>query len=198
MRVLFFLFTFLLVHQGFGSLKALPYFDKKNFKPFEEINTETAALLPAFSGVDQFGKNIDQNFVKGRINVVHFFSTACDSNCKSTVRRLKSVQKKLRKLKSVNLISFTTTPQIDTPEKLKRFGWNHRIPFKNWYFVGGQPKDLYPLGRLALNRTIEGTKANSTDLIYIFDKNLYLRGFVSTSSANWATEIYQAAKTLAE
>jgi protein SCO1/2 len=47
----------------------------------------------------------------------------------------------------VLLLSFSVTPWIDTPQKLKNFKELHKIKNLNWHFLTGNKSEIYKLAR---------------------------------------------------
>lgn len=97
--------------------------------------------LPAFSLVDQAGRPFSNQDLKGKVFVVDFFFTTCQSICPRLTKAMRSLQQRFeRENVPVRLLSITVDPENDTPKKLMAYAEKYGADLERWTFVTG-PKD---------------------------------------------------------
>ena len=105
-------------------------------------------LIPDVDVLDQHGRKrkFYTDFVKGKVVVINFVFTTCKGMCPLLGANFSRLQKALgeRVGRDVFLISISTDPETDSPEKLKAWGEKFK-PNNGWTFVTGQKEDLTPL-----------------------------------------------------
>ena len=75
-----------------------------------------------FQLVDQDGKAIDQNVLKGKWSAVFFGYTYCPDVCPTTLQALAQAEDKLGdKAKSLQVVFISVDPQRDTPAQMKTY-----------------------------------------------------------------------------
>lgn len=104
--------------------------------------------------VDQDGKKVHfySDVLKGKTVVVNAFFTTCTSVCPPMNRNMQKIQEALgdRVGRDVFFVSITVDPEVDTPEKLKKYAQSfHAGP--GWMFLTGKKENLdwalYKLGQ---------------------------------------------------
>jgi protein SCO1 len=104
--------------------------------------------------VNQDGKKVHfySDVLKGKTVVVNAFFTTCTSVCPPMNRNMQKIQEALgdRVGRDVFFVSITVDPEVDTPEKLKKYAQSfHAGP--GWMFLTGKKENLdwalYKLGQ---------------------------------------------------
>jgi protein SCO1/2 len=102
----------------------------------------------------------------------------------------------------VKILSFSVTPWIDNPKKLKTYSKRYNIENKNWHFLTGSKSEIYRLARMSYfaEKTLGFTK-DSTDFLHteyfiLVDKNKNIRGVYNGTLALEAKQIVEDIKTL--
>jgi len=94
--------------------------------------------LPGFRLVDQTGRPFGNKDLVGKVHVVDFFFTTCQSICPRLTRAMKALQDRFEKNKvPVRLLSITVDPENDTPEVLAAYAKKYGADLKRWTFVTG-------------------------------------------------------------
>jgi cytochrome oxidase Cu insertion factor (SCO1/SenC/PrrC family) len=104
--------------------------------------------IPDVEVMDQEGRKqkFYTDLVKGKIVVINFVFTTCKSMCPLLATNFTQLQSALgeRLNKEVFLISVSTDPETDSPEKMKT--WSEKFKAKDgWTFVTGNKEQLTPL-----------------------------------------------------
>ncbi len=147
--------------------------------------------LGAWSLVDQWGKPISNDTLKGQVWIASFFFSRCPSVCPQQQKDMASLWPHLEDLKDrVHLVSFSVDPDFDHPEVLNAYARKLDADQTHWSFVTG-PKDALKTLLIDKMRVDMGDRrelAGSPELFDIshanrfalIDQNGDLRGFWET------------------
>ena len=122
---------------------ALPYYGAADFTPEWK---PVAHRVGAFALTDQRGNGFTDRDVAGRVYVASFIYTRCAVVCPVLVKNLAKVQA-ATKAGGAMIVSFSVTPDIDTPEVLATFGRERRIDADRWRLLTGTRQTIYGLAR---------------------------------------------------
>ncbi|MGP4080760.1 SCO family protein [Pseudalkalibacillus sp. R45] len=108
--------------------------EEKLEKP-DDFNFE----VQSFNYTNQDGETVSLEDLKGKVWVVDFIFTSCNTVCPPMTNSMANLQKNIEKagLEDVQIVSFSVDPEVDTPKKLKEFGIKHHADFSNWHFLTG-------------------------------------------------------------
>ena len=99
----------------------------------------------------------------------------------------------------VKILSYSVTPWIDTPEKLKSYIKQNEIKSENWHFLTGNKSEIYKLARESyFAEESLGFSKDSTDFLHteyfiLVDKEKRIRGIYN---GTLALEAMQAVKDI--
>jgi protein SCO1/2 len=104
--------------------KMLPIYSPRDVNP-ELVDSTVQHIgndhkIADFSFTNQNGKLITQKEYENSIYVADFFFTTCPTICPKMTNNMVWLQNQLKKYPNVKLLSFSVTPDIDTPEVLKK------------------------------------------------------------------------------
>ena len=122
----------------------LPFYDSADFTP--RWTRTSVHQVADFSLVTQNGATITRNDVMGKVHVASFIYTRCAGVCPAMVTQLKKVQAAIAGRNAV-LVSYSVSPQDDTPESLTVFGKVRGIDANQWKLVTGDAEQIYELAR---------------------------------------------------
>jgi protein SCO1/2 len=109
--------------------------------------------VPAFALVDQRGRDITAEDLKGRLTVVTFMFTRCPQPefCPLMAKRFRDLQSAVVKDGALNgkvqLVSVTLDPEFDTPDILSAYARAMGADDTRWRFVTGAPADVATFAR---------------------------------------------------
>ncbi|MCY0977381.1 SCO family protein [Chryseobacterium wangxinyae] len=165
---------------------SVPYYNSPDFEPHFLSQKDASRQIPhtiaPFSFTDQNKKTITDQSVNQKIHIASFIFTSCGSICPVMIKNLKIVSSKYQKSEDVVLLSFSVTPWIDTPQKLKDFKVKNNITNPNWHFLTGNKTEIYKLARQSyfaeedLGFTSDSTKFLHTEHIILADRDKKIRG----------------------
>lgn len=182
---------------------SLPYYNTPDFTPQflseDEASKKITHHIGSFSFTDQDDKIITDKTVDHKIHIASFIFTSCGSICPAMIQNLDVVDKKYKNDPNVLLLSFSVTPWIDTPQKLKSFKELHKITNPNWHFLTGNKGEIYKLARQSyfaeedLGFTRDSTEFLHTEHIILADRNKKIRGIYN---GTLQTDIQQLIKDI--
>lgn len=122
----------------------LPFYDSADLTP--RWARSSSHRIGDFALVTQDGAPVTQKDVLGKVHVASFIFTRCAGICPAMITQLAKVQKAINGDDAV-LVSYSVTPQDDTPETLAAFGKLRGIDPARWKLVTGDPEQIYRLAR---------------------------------------------------
>jgi protein SCO1/2 len=123
---------------------ALPYYDAASFTPRWK---PVAHRIAPFDLRTQTSAPISERSLDRRIHVASFLYTKCAAVCPVLVAQLARVQAAIRAIPGAVLVSYSVTPEDDTPALLAAFGKARRIDPDRWWLVTGSRRQIYGLAR---------------------------------------------------
>jgi len=160
--------------------ESLPYYGSADRLPHW---SPTAHQIGAFSLTTQTGATLTDRDLAGQVYVASFIYTRCSMLCPTLVRSLAQVQERVRDPRFL-VLSFSVTPDLDTPAVLATFGREHRIDPGRWKLLTGQAHTIRALARDSffasderLRTTLGGSDAFlHTEALVLVDATGRIRG----------------------
>ncbi len=170
----------------------LPFFKGADWQPFwskdETEIKELARTVGAFRLLDQENKTFGREDLRGRMYVANFFFTRCPGICPVTMPNLKKVQARYQADQGLLLISYTITPDTDTPAVLAEYARKMEIRSGRWRLLTGPKEAIYNLARDSYEADEDTGEARSDgDFIhsehgYLVDRQHRIRGIYNLKS----------------
>ena len=165
----------------------LPYYNSANFDPVflrynEVVDKVINHKIEDFVLVDENGLDFGSKNLKGKIHVANFIFTSCTHICPKMTTNMGVVEQQFQNDSELNLVSFTVTPWLDSPEVLKRYKKEFTQNSKNWHFLTGKKAEIYSIARRSYFAEEEiGFTKDSTDFLHtehflLIDDSLRIRG----------------------
>ncbi|MGJ4744782.1 SCO family protein [Leptospira sp. SA-E8] len=166
----------------------LPLYYGKDLQPiWENKSSNKPREISKFIMKDQENQNVSEGSCKGKITVVSFFFTKCAGICPTITNNLSLVQKEFEADPSIQILSFSATPALDSPQVLKEYGSKRKIRYEKWKLLTGNQKEIYALARDSFNADTAIPKEDAkkkltendflhSDHVYLLDTQLRLRG----------------------
>jgi protein SCO1/2 len=176
--------------------KMLPIFAPRDVNP-ELVDSTVQHIgndhkVSAFRFTNQNGKIITQKEYENTIYVADFFFTTCPTICPKMTNNMVWLQKQLKAYPNVKLLSFSVTPDIDTPEVLKKYALKKGVDDTKWNLVTGDKKEIYYLARKSYLAVKTGKPEEYFDMVHtenfiLVDKNKRIRGFYDGTNLDQPT-----------
>lgn len=195
--IIVFLILSIAIFFGIYSLqtpqKMLPIYSPRDINP-ELVDSTIQHIgndhkIADFAFTNQNGKIITQKNYENTIYVADFFFTTCPTICPKMTNNMVWLQEQLKKYPSVKLLSFSVTPDIDTPQVLKKYALKKGVDDSRWNLVTGDKKDIYYLARKSYLAVKTGKPEELYDMVHtenfiLVDKNKRIRGFYDGTNLN--------------
>ena len=145
-------------------------------------NNKMEHKIADFSFQNQNNKTITQKDYENTIYVADFFFTTCPTICPIMTDNMVWLQDKIKDMPNVKLLSFSVTPDIDTPEVLRKYADEKGVIDSKWNMVTGDKKNIYYLARQSFLAVKTETSGELYDMVHtenfiLVDKNGRIRGF---------------------
>ena len=123
--------------------------------------------------VNQLGKTVTLDSLKGKILVIDFFFTHCPTICPALARSMKRLQDSFKGDNDsiVQFLSISIDPEHDSVEALRNFANRYTSNHDSWWFLTGNKKDIYDF---ALNEMKASVADSSIDTAFIHTENFFL------------------------
>jgi protein SCO1/2 len=177
--------------------KMLPIYSPRDVNP-ELVDSTIQHIgsdhkIADFSFTNQNGKNVTQKEYENSIYVADFFFTTCPTICPKMTNNMVWLQNQLKKYPNVKLLSFSVTPDIDTPEVLKKYALEKGVDDTRWNLVTGAKKEIYYLARKSYLAVKTGKPEEYFDMVHtenfiLIDKNKRIRGFYDGTNLDQPSE----------
>jgi protein SCO1/2 len=92
----------------------------------------------AFALVDQNGKTVTADTLRGKVWIAAFFFTRCPTICPRITRRMRALQTEASGPASrISFVSFSVDPENDTPPVLLAYAKQYSADLRSWSFLTG-------------------------------------------------------------
>ena len=177
--------------------KMLPIYSPRDINP-ELVDSTVQHIgndhkIADFAFTNQNGKVITQKDYENTIYVADFFFTTCPTICPKMTDNMVWLQNQLKNNPKVKLLSFSVTPDIDTPEVLKKYALEKGVDDSRWNLVTGDKKVIYYLARKSYLAVKTGKPEEMYDMVHtenfiLVDKNKRIRGFYDGTNLDQPTD----------
>lgn len=177
-----------LFYNALKPAKQLPIYTPAMVNPelvdslIQHQNNKQRHKIADFSFTNQNGITITQEDYKDVIYVADFFFTTCPTICPIMKDNMVWLQDQIKDMPDVKLLSFSVTPDIDTPEVLHQYAKEKGVIDEKWNMLTGDKKDIYYLARQSFLAVKTGSPEEMYDMVHtenfiLVDKKGRIRGF---------------------
>jgi len=147
--------------------------------------------VPPFNFTNQNGEMITEASVKGKVYVVDYFFTTCQSICPIMSKQLTRVY---NGNKDIMILSHTVDPETDSPQVLNDYASIHNADPKRWIFLTGSKSELYKQARTGYLLDAQEGNGGPEDFIHtqnfaLIDKKGRIRGFYDGTDSSSVDEL---------
>ena len=133
--------------------------------------------------INQLGKKVSLDSLKGKILVINFFFTRCPAVCPGLSKSMKKLQDSYANSKDsiVQFISVSIDPVHDSVPQLRNFADKFTFNHDSWWFVTGNKKEIYDFALHEIKASIADTEVDSafihTENFFLLDRERVVRGW---------------------
>jgi protein SCO1/2 len=184
---------------------AVPYYRNASFVP-EWLTASEAAdssvhRVEPFVMTDQRGARVTEHAFAGHVTIVQFFFTHCGDICPTTTA---NIARALRSLgdASVQVLSYSVTPEADSVAVLREFAKRHGITDGRWHLLAGARSDVERLARgsyfvrLGDGTTYGVATIAHTESVLLLDGDRRIRGVYAGTLALDMARLVEDARAL--
>lgn len=145
-----------------------------------------------FSLLNQEGKRVSWDNLKGKIIIADFFFTHCPTICPALTTNMKRMAESIhngqrvgdRTNKQVHFLSFSIDPERDSVERLKYWADRFQVNPEQWWLLTGDKKMIYDLVIEEMKVGLVDGQGVDTNFIHsdrfvLIDSNRHVRGYYS-------------------
>ena len=136
------------------TLQKLPYLGEPTITSHEENGVLIAdtifPTIPAFSFINQDGKEVNDSTFNGGIYVADFFFTSCPTICPKMKAELLRVYEAFKNEPRVKILSHTIDPEHDSVSVLNEYASRLQVTSDKWNFVTGDKDSIYTIAEYYL------------------------------------------------
>jgi len=99
---------------------------------------------PAFTLVDQTGRDLSLADLRGKVLAVSFVFTTCSDSCPIVTAKMAEIQRRLGNDfgTRVRFVSISVDPLTDTPKRLRAYAAKFGADVPGWSFLTGTPAQI--------------------------------------------------------
>ncbi len=159
----------------------------------------------AFALVDQNGKAVTADTLRGKVWIAAFFFTRCPTICPRITRRMRALQAEASEPASrISFVSFSVDPDNDTPPVLLAYAKQYSADLRSWSFLTGDLAVVKSTVVDGFKLALEGKpdpNAENGGIIHgshlvLVDPALTIRGYYRTDDDAEMKRLLQDAKQL--
>jgi len=113
----------------------------KIVKHFKKAELHQFSKVPDFEFINQNGKTINNDDLKGKVYVVEFFFTTCPTICPLMNQQMVKIQDEFFGNPKFGIISVSINPDVDTQAVLKNYAERFKVTHKSWHLLSGKSED---------------------------------------------------------
>lgn len=134
--------------------------------------------LISFELTDQNKNKITKEMVSGKVLAISFFFASCQGICPTVSFSMKLIHNAWLTKPNRTLLSFSITPDLDTPDILFKYGKDRKINEEKWKLLTGDKDKIYDLARISFNADTISMKENAKKLLqkedFLHSESIYL------------------------
>ncbi len=154
-----------------------------------------------FSFLDQEGKTITRDSIRGKVCVVEYFFTTCPTICPKMNAEMLKVYDRFRDVPGFLILSHTVDPTTDSVPVLARYAERYHADPRVWMFLTGPKKELYQMARQSYLLDSGSGDGGPDDFVHtqmwaLVDQQGRLRGFYDSLQPDQVTKLEHDLHTL--
>lgn len=156
---------------------------------------------PAFSLVDQTGRPVTRELLRGQVWIADFIFTRCAGQCPMMSEQMARLAQSLGRLPA-QCVSFSVDPAYDRPEVLSAYGARYHADPSRWRLLTGEPEAIRRLCQDGFRLPLADGGSPQEPVIHsrrfvLVDQRGQIRGYFDAGDASEMAALRRAARQLA-
>ena len=147
-------FTVLVIAFYITLTRVIPGYGQTSFQVLNQVQP--------FSFTNQDGKQVSERDVAGKVYVVEYFFTTCESICPIMNTNMRDIYEAFKDEQGFAILSHTCDPEKDSVVRLKAYADSLRVDTNRWWFLTGRKDSLYNAARSSY--LLDDPKNNITNI----------------------------------
>ncbi|MGH2648518.1 MAG: SCO family protein [Ginsengibacter sp.] len=132
--------------------------------------------------INQFGKRVSFEDLKGKIIVLDFFFTHCPTICPKLAKAMKRLQNSFPNNDSiVQFVSISVDPEHDSVQQLRKWAERFDVNPDSWWLLTGNRDSIYDFAIHEIKANIADVNVDTafvhTEKFFLLDKERIIRGW---------------------
>ena len=170
------------------------------------VQLPSLGSVGTFSLIDQAGRPVSADTLRGQVWAAAFFFTRCPTICPRITRRMRALQQAAAKGGvKLQLVSFSVDPENDTPEVLAAYAKQFGADLGSWRFLTGDLEVVRKTSEQGFKLALDGKATPGAPDFGLFhgshlvlvDASGQIRGYYRTSEDAQMTQLLSDAALLA-
>jgi protein SCO1 len=137
-------------------------------------------VVPEFEFVTQDGSVFGRENLLGKISVVDFFFTTCQTVCPIMVVEKQKIYKAFDDTDLVQIVSVSVNPSYDTMEIMKLYGREHGVNDNRWQFLNGPIDQVVELSENGFMLPADNLPMGHSAKFVLVDTHGQIRGYFNS------------------
>jgi protein SCO1 len=140
--------------------------------------------VPNGTFINQLGKSVSFDSLQGKIMVVNFFFTYCETICPPMMNTMRKLQKSFdtKNKDKIHFVSMSIDPEYDVADTLKQFADKLGVNHDNWWLLTTDTNTVYNYSRNEFKLHLadpngDGAAGGHTDMFVLLDRKKQIRGY---------------------
>ena len=156
--------------------------------------------VPSTQLIDETGKQVNLDAMKGSVTVYDFIFTSCTGTCPIMTNNMRALTPKVDKDANVKFVSISVDPARDTPAVLSDYAKRHRND-PRWTFLTGDRQSIIDLSVKGFKLAAGDPMPGGEPLLHsskfaVADKQGVIRAYYDATDGTVPEQVAQAVKVL--
>jgi cytochrome oxidase Cu insertion factor (SCO1/SenC/PrrC family) len=171
----------------------------------KQADNDDLFTLPQFTLTERDGSQFGLQDLKGKVWVASFVFTRCAGPCTRVSGTMARLQHELADEPDARLVSFSVDPEYDRPQVLSDYARKFAAQPGRWYFLTGDPKQVYGLIRDGFHLTAQpnqgaertpGNEVMHDTRLLVVDRRSHVRAYYDSSDPDAAEAVRSKVRKL--
>ncbi|MCB2212800.1 SCO family protein [bacterium] len=136
--------------------------------------------VPDFEFVNQDSVAFGRDDLLGKITVVDFFFTTCQTICPVMVVEKQKLYNAFDDTDNFQIVSISVNPQHDSPDVMKQYGREHGVTDHRWNFLNGPVEEVQRVSEKGFMLPADNLPMGHSSKFALVDRYGQIRGYYNS------------------